>query len=97
MSDFDLRRSDDGRYGVAGEMTFDTAEQILRGSEAWFRDGTSLQVDLSQVTRADSAGLAVLLEWRALARSRGADVHYSGIPESLSAIAKTTEVEALIR
>ena len=33
MSEFTIEDLGDGRFALSGEMTFDTAEQILRGSE----------------------------------------------------------------
>lgn len=77
-------------------MSFATAADILRASEQSFGQFKKLELDLSQVARADSAGLALLLEWKAQARQRATQIDYVGIPESLLAIAKTTEVSELI-
>ena len=42
-----------GRFALRGEMTFDTAEQILRASEEPFEEHTQLEIDLSEVTDSD--------------------------------------------
>jgi len=60
---FELKDIGDGRFVLTGEMTFDTAERILRASEIPFEEHTRIEVDLSGVEKADSAGLALLLEW----------------------------------
>jgi phospholipid transport system transporter-binding protein len=48
------------------------------------------------VTTANSAGLALLLEWMDLARSRGVDIVYTNVPESLQRIAAFSNVAALL-
>jgi phospholipid transport system transporter-binding protein len=96
MTDFVLEEKGDGKFVLQGDMSFDTANTILHNSESQFARHASLDIDLSGVERADSAGLALLLEWKSQALSRRADIRFHSIPESLLAIAKTCEVEDLI-
>ena len=63
MSDFELEDLGDGLFRLSGEMTFQTCGRILRESEPAFEEHTRIEVDLSGVSRTDSAGLALLLEW----------------------------------
>lgn len=96
MSSFELNQTADGAFELIGEMSFETAAQILKSSERGFAQHAETQVNLSQVAKADSAGLALLLEWKAQAKSRNALIRFVAVPESLLAIAKTTEVSDLI-
>ena len=96
MSEFSLEDSGDGHFALSGEMTFETAEQILRASEEPFEDHTRIEIDLSGVTQSDSAGLALLLEWVTWANHTVREIRFSGMPERVMAIAKTTEVDALL-
>ena len=96
MSDFDLQDLGDGRFELSGDMSFETADQILKSSESLFDQYQVLEVDLTKVRKADSAGLALLLEWKARANQRAGEIKFVGIPDSLVAIAKTTEVGELI-
>ena len=96
MADFELQDIGDGKFALSGEMTFDTAERILRASEAPFEEHTQLEIDLSGVTGSDSAGLALLLEWVTWANHTVREVRFTGLPERVMAIAKTTEVEGLL-
>lgn len=77
-------------------MSFDTAEQILRASEKPFEAHTRIEVDLSGVTLADSAGLALLLEWVTWSNHTVREIRFIDIPDRITAIAKTTEVAALL-
>jgi phospholipid transport system transporter-binding protein len=96
MSKFKLEDLGEGRFALSGEMTFDTAERILQASEEPFEQHTRIEVDLSGVTRSDSAGLALLLEWITWANHTVREIRYKAMPERVLAIAKTTEVEPLL-
>lgn len=96
MAEFDLEDAGEGRFVLGGQMTFHTVEKILRQSEDLFEAHTRLEIDLSGVERADSAGLALLLEWITWANHTVREIRFTGMPERILAIAKTTEVEALL-
>lgn len=96
MSEFTIEDLGDGRFALSGEMTFDTAEQILKASEAPFEEHTQIDVDLSEITASDSAGLALLLEWVTWANHSVREIRFSGMPEKILNIARTTEVEPLL-
>jgi phospholipid transport system transporter-binding protein len=96
MADFELRDLGEGRFALDGEMTFKTAERILRSSENPFEQYTRIEVDFSGVTRADSAGLALLLEWITWANHTVREIRFTSLPERIIAIAKTTEVDHLL-
>jgi phospholipid transport system transporter-binding protein len=96
MSKFELKDLGDGRFSLSGEMSFDTAERILKESGDLFEEHTQLEIDLSGVTDSDSAGLALLLEWVTWANHTVREIRFTGMPERVLAIARTTEVERLL-
>jgi phospholipid transport system transporter-binding protein len=96
MSSFALEDHGEGHFSVTGEMSFDTAERILQASEGPFEEHTRLEIDLSGVTMSDSAGLALLLEWVTWANHTVREIRFSGMPDRVLAIAKTTEVDGLL-
>jgi phospholipid transport system transporter-binding protein len=97
MSQFTLEDKGEGRFLLSGEMTFRTAGKILRNSEALFEQHTRIEVDLSGVSKTDSAGLALLLEWITWANHTVREIRFVGMPERIDAIAKTTEVDHLLK
>lgn len=97
MSKFELNDLGEGRFALTGEMTFETAERILVASEEPFEQHTRIEVDLSGVTKADSAGLALLLEWITWANHTVREIRFLSMPERVLAIARTTEVEQLLK
>ena len=96
MSEFTIEDLGDGKFAVSGDVTFDTAENILKATEGAFEDHTQLEIDLVDVTASDSAGLALLLEWVTWANHSVREIRFANIPEKILAIAKTTEVEPLL-
>ena len=96
VSDFSLEDRGDGSFALSGEVTFETAEQILQASEEPFEDHTRIEIDLYCVTKSDSAGLALLLEWVTWANHTVREIRFSGMPDRIMAIAKTTEVDGLL-
>jgi phospholipid transport system transporter-binding protein len=97
MGKFELKDLGEGRFALSGEMTFETAERILLESEEPFEQHTRIEVDLSGVTKADSAGLALLLEWITWANHTVREIRFLSMPERVVAIARTTEVEQLLK
>ena len=96
VSEFELNDLGEGRFSLEGDMSFKTAERILKSSEEPFGQYTRLEVDLAGVSNADSAGLALLLEWITWANHTVREIRFVSIPERILAIAKTTEVEPLL-
>ena len=93
-----ISESTPGRVTVSGELTFATARgarqlgiMVLEGTSA-----SVLAIDCRGVTRADSAGLAVLLDWLAWGRRKSRTVKLENLPESLIAIARISEVDGLL-
>lgn len=88
-----------GRVVVTGELTFASAREarqlgilVLEGSRA-----ERIVVDCSAVTRSDSAGLAVLLDWLAWGRRKSRPVSLEKLPASLLAIARISDVDGMLQ
>lgn len=86
----------EGHYALEGELTFDTVPGLAQQGERVFGDCPSLALDLGKVTRADSAGLALLVEWLRRARDCGQDVRYSNIPEQMLAMARASGLDQVL-
>jgi phospholipid transport system transporter-binding protein len=85
-----------GRYRLTGCFGFETAAALLEKGDAAFRAHPDVELDLSGVADADSAGLAVLLAWIDRAKRRGHRLRFVGLPRELAGIAKITDVEPLL-
>lgn len=74
----------DGQLNVSGVLNFDTVPDVLARTASWVKTGTDrATIDLARVQRADSAGLALMVEWLRLARSVGRTLMFAQIPEQV--------------
>jgi phospholipid transport system transporter-binding protein len=96
-SAYRLEMRGEGRFALSGVLSLATAASVLMAGERAFADATDIEVDLSGVATADSAGLAVLLEWVRWARLRGRRLRLVAMPPVLTAIADISEVEDVLQ
>lgn len=83
---------------VSGELVFASVREALGQSDALFDDADGeLQVDLGGVERADSAGIALLIEWARRAKARNLDIQYTHMPEQMAAIAEISHLDRVLR
>ena len=92
----------DGCARLSGALTFRTTPALYRETGHLFGGGGGAGVsaiDLSGVTEADSAGLALLLEWKARAQDRNEALSLINPPEHLlrlAALGEATELLGLV-
>ena len=97
MAEYKLTEKGDGHFTLQGKMTFHSAGHILRESEQLFEQHTRIEMDLDGVSATDSAGLALMLEWITWANHTVREIRFTNVPAKLDAIAKTTEVDHLLK
>jgi phospholipid transport system transporter-binding protein len=91
-----LAAAGDGRFELSGEVGFDDAARLLAEGDAAFGNLQRAEIDLSRVTRADSAGLALLLEWSVSAAAAGRSLRYRNLPSAIASLAGISDVEELL-
>jgi phospholipid transport system transporter-binding protein len=87
-----------GAFAVRGAMTFATAARLhAAGLAALGASGEPrLVLDCAGVGNADSAGLAVLVDWLAWARATGKALQLNNVPAKLLDIARISELDELL-
>lgn len=93
---FALHEAAQGRYSVSGELTYATAPVALKRTLRLFRAQTSVVFDLRKVARADSAGIALLIEWVRLARKSGASLRLENMPDQVENLVRVSGTGALL-
>jgi len=97
MSTVRFEVDSDQVYSIIGELNMSSVPQLLKDMSALFTgDGDARILDLTEVSRSDSAGLALLLEWQAQAQQNNIQLSFRNIPQQLQAIAKISGLEKLI-
>ncbi len=94
---FEFEPMSGGRYAIRGVLGYRTARAVLERSATLFGNAPVIKVDLSGVTEADSAGLALLIEWVSWARDLHREMRFFDLPRQIRAIAQICEVEDLLR
>jgi len=74
----------DGVFEASGRMTFQTVPQFLASTAIWLNDTTgAVTIDLGKITLADSAGVALMLEWLREARVAKRKLEFVNFPEQV--------------
>ena len=92
-----IEESNQGHFFVSGILSFNTVTQVLRHSKKLFEQASNdLIIDLSEVERADSAGLALLVEWFAVATTLNKTLVFNNVPEQLVILARMSSVDKML-
>jgi len=75
---------------LSGELNFNSVGLLLNQPEIDFdsAENDQIDVDLSQISRFNSASLALLIEWMKKAAQKGLQIKYHSAPEQLMKIAE---------
>lgn len=100
MSEGRVEKTATGTYRLAGELSFTTVPQVWSRAMALIREDATasdaFRIDLADVERADSAGVALLLEWLREARRRGKRLQLDNMPAQMQSIARVSGLDDLL-
>ena len=82
-------------FSLQGDLSFETVAQWWPQLQSQI-NGEALSLDLNQVARADSAGLALLVSAMASANERKTSLQLQGAPAQLRQLAKVSGVDHLL-
>ncbi|MBP6500057.1 MAG: STAS domain-containing protein [Thauera sp.] len=82
-------------FAPAGELTMVSAPAVLEDGRRLARAG-DMVVDFAGVTVADSAALALLLDWMRCARAAGNRLAVRGLPAAMASLAALYDIDALL-
>lgn len=81
---------------VSGELTFATVNAVLGEIQTLATSLPVLNIDLADVTRSDSAGLALLVHWMRVAKTAKKPILFHNIPGQMLAIASASGLDDLL-
>jgi phospholipid transport system transporter-binding protein len=85
-----------GRCVLSGALTLPNLPWLWKELETTGLLAGAREVDLSGVQEADSAGLALLMAWKAYCLKQGGDLAFHAVPQKLLALAKLTGAETAL-
>lgn len=81
---------------IGGELTFSTVTDISAQARRLFEPMTLWNIDFTDVTRSDSAGLVLLIDWMRTAKQASKAITFYNIPQQILAIANASGLDALL-
>ena len=93
MPAFNLIKQSDGTYFVEGNMTFSTLNKKTIKSFGFLNTTKEICIDLEKVTVADSAGLALMIEWIKHSKLLNSKLRFKNIPQQLLTLAKLSDLD----
>lgn len=84
-------KTESGCYRVLGCLTSDTVPQYVEIASRVFEKNVPAQsIDLAGISKSDSSGVALLVEWMRQAHQINTKIHFINMPENMRAIVKVT-------
>jgi phospholipid transport system transporter-binding protein len=81
---------------VNGVIDFDTVLTLRTMGEKYIDEQQSVVFDFNQVSRANSAGLTLLLVWLRRARQQQKTIRFVHVPASLKTVAHVCDATAIL-
>jgi phospholipid transport system transporter-binding protein len=86
----------EGRLEIHGDLSFDSVPALWRDCREQCTSGAAIDVDLGQVQRSDSAGLALLIEWLREAQRSGGSLRFFNIPAQMLEMARVSGLDEIL-
>lgn len=93
MAKLSLIEQSPGYFTVEGNLTFASLDKQSQHSFKYLKGIDTLCLDLAKVGTADSAGLALMIEWIKQSRLIRARLRFKNIPEQLMALVKLSGLD----
>jgi phospholipid transport system transporter-binding protein len=91
-----LQRMGDGHYRLRGELDYESVPVVWRVGLDTFAADEAIEIDLERVSRSNSAGLALLIEWQREVKKAGKTITYTNMPAQMLAIARASSLDQIL-
>jgi phospholipid transport system transporter-binding protein len=95
MTSLNIRKKNNNEFILKGELTYTSIDKNTINSIAFPEAAGKIILDLSQITKTDSAGLALLVEWKKAALHHHFLLQLENLPEQILMLARLNGVENL--
>ncbi|MFK5984194.1 MAG: STAS domain-containing protein [Pseudomonadota bacterium] len=92
-----LEQFSETEYILKGDLIFSSCALIYEQSLHMFKKNTQyININLQQVTRADSSALALIVEWYRLSKKNNMQLKVTDMPKQMCDLAKLSSVDELL-
>lgn len=88
-----LQVKSDNELLVTGDLDYQTVPAVWKASLEIFDRASEITIDLSDVRSSNSAGLALLIEWMRVAKSKDCSIRFLNIPDQMQQVAQLCGVD----
>lgn len=96
MTVVNLTWQSDNTLLVSGELSFASVEALLKQATAIIANKDQIVIDLCEVSRSDSAGLALLIEWSNMAQKKQIPLRFINPPAQIVRMATISGVNEFL-
>ena len=93
MPSFNINKQNDENYFIEGDLTFFTLNKNIMKSFVFLKSKKKINIDLGGVNSADSAGLALIVEWIKQSKLYGTQLVLKNIPQQLLTLANLSGLD----
>lgn len=81
----EFERVSDGCFRIKGQLSFNSVFDLWQENkeELFAQKNDNIDIDFSQLSRSDSSGIALLIEWYREAIKKGKIITFSNLPEQM--------------
>lgn len=91
-----LQRMGEGHYRLRGELDYESVPVVWRVGLETFAGDEAVEIDLQRISRSNSAGLALLIEWQREVKKAGKTITYTNMPAQMLAIARASSLDQIL-
>jgi len=91
-----LKKTPHNQFELSGLLTFETVPVKFGQIQTLLHQQSDMIIDLSGVKRADSAGVAMIMEWVRLARQNGKHIEFLNAPDQMMSIIRMSGLEHIL-
>ena len=84
-----------GNYFVKGDLIFGNINKATTKILNFKQSASTINIDLQQLGKIDSAGLALLIEWIKYSRTHQIKLRFGNIPAQLTALVKLSDMSEI--
>lgn len=83
----------DNNINVSGVLNFETVPALMKQAEQMFKSQNTVNVDLTDVTDSNSAGLALLLEMVRVTKLQNKTINFKNLPKQICIVANAYGID----
>lgn len=83
-------------FRLSGELSFASVQDVMADANKQFADADELNIDLHHVSRSDSTGIAILIEWMRFAQQTGKQIYFYNVPQQMLSLASACGMEQIL-